>query len=97
MHKIGKAVARNDMKLLKDDQPQHSQILGCNCQGGLGTCPEQGKCLTDGVVYRATIIKTASGQTETYSGMAGSKVKDSWREQKGHIRNETGRQKTGLP
>jgi hypothetical protein len=96
MPNMGRAVATNNMKLLKDEQPQQPQTLGCNCQGGLGTCPVQGKCRTAGVVYRATITETASGQSETYTGMTGRQFKDRWREHMGNTRNESGREKSRL-
>ena len=28
---------------------------GCNCQKGVQSCPLQGKCQTQGLVYRATV------------------------------------------
>ena len=54
---------------------QQAQQPGCNCQGGTDTCPVQGKCQTDSVVYRATVTEVNSGQVETYTGVTGNTFK----------------------
>ena len=39
-------------------------------------CPVEGKCQTEGVIYRATVKEVTSGKEETYTGMTGRKFKD---------------------
>ena len=61
MPNMAKAVAQHNVKTLKDDTQRIVQQPGCNCQGGPGQCSVQGKCLTDSVVYRATVTEIGSG------------------------------------
>ena len=66
--------AMHNKKLLQEDQ-QDQELPGCNCQGGPAVCPVQGRCLTKGVIYRATVTDTESGQVETYTGVTGNTLK----------------------
>ena len=63
------------MKLLRPPAAAVS-VPSCNCQGGANNCPVEGKCQTEGVVYRATVKETVSGRQETYTGMTGRSFKD---------------------
>ena len=73
------AIARHNCKVLSEDVQAH-QPLGCNCDGGVASCPVQGKCQLTGVVYRACIRENASGKSETYTGLTGRKFMDRWKE-----------------
>ena len=77
MPSMAQAVSRHNMCILHDDQ-QNLQQPGCNCRGGPGSCPVQGKCLTDGVVYRAAVTETGSGNVEFYTGATGNTFKKRW-------------------
>ena len=66
MPNMAQAVSRHNAKVLKYDLPPPLPP-GCNCRYGTGTCPVQGRCLTDCVVYRATVKETVSGKEETYT------------------------------
>ena len=48
----------------------------------------QGRCLTDCVVYEATVKETVSGKEETYTGMTGNTLKDRWNGHKSDTRNQ---------
>ena len=36
-------------------QPQQQLQAGCNCEGGVPTCPMNGNCLVTNTVYSATV------------------------------------------
>ena len=67
MPDMAQDVAHHNTKVLNGDR-QADQQPGCNCQGGPGTCPVQGKCLTRCVVYEAAVEQIPTGKTETYTG-----------------------------
>ena len=48
---------------------------GCNCQGGPDTCPLDGQCKTDQLVYQATVVRTDKQTEETYTGLTGGTFK----------------------
>jgi hypothetical protein len=56
----------------------------------------QGRCLTDCVVYEATVKETVSGKEETYTGMTGNTFKDRWNGHKSDTRNHSDNAKTKL-
>jgi hypothetical protein len=96
MPSMAHAVARHNVKTLKDDPQPVAQQPGCNCRGGTGVCPVQGRCLTESVVYRATVTDTGSGSHETYTGVTGNTFKERYNGHSSDIRNVGGRNNTGL-
>ena len=87
MPNMAQAVSTHNAKVQSSNQQQQPlQQPGCNCQAGPATCPVQGKCLTNSVVYRATVTETASGNRETYTGMTGNTFKARWNGNNNDIR-----------
>ena len=68
----------------------------CNCRNGPTACPVQGHCLTESVVYRATIKEVISGKVETYTGLTGNRFKDRWNKHRSDMRNVKDRHNTSL-
>ena len=94
MPNMAQSVSRHNAKILQVDQQQ--QPPGCNCQGGPGTCPVEGKCQTDCVVYRNTVTEAGSGTAETYTGVTGNTFKKRWDGHKTDMRNPKYRNSTRL-
>ena len=101
MPNMASTVSRhNSMKILSDspaqiDAPVQARV-SCNCRQGLPSCPVQGKCLTDNVVYRDSVTETVSGKTETYTGLTGNTFKERWYKHNSDMRNEKDRHNTSL-
>ena len=95
MPNMSQAVSGHNAKLLREDR-QAEETPGCNCRGGPDTCPVGGKCLTDCVVYEATVTETHSGKKETYTGVTSRKFKQRWYEHNADMRKESSRIKSGL-
>ena len=77
------------MKVLQGNQQQQQlQQPGCNCRGGPGNCPVQGRCKTDCVIYRATVKETLSGSTETYTGVTENTFKERWDSHRNDMKNK---------
>ena len=96
MPSMAKAVARHNVKILKDDPAQALTPPGCNCRGGPAVCPVQGRCKTDCVVYRAAVTELGSGKTETYTGVTGNTFKERYNGHKSDIRHQKNRHNTCL-
>ena len=60
-------IARHNSKVLKKPEAEKAQP-GCNCRDKTKSCPLDGKCLTDRVVYKAT-VEEPSGVVNTYTGV----------------------------
>ena len=69
---------------------------GCNCQGGPTTCPLNGNCLIDELVYKATVTRTDTHQKETYTGLTGGTFKTRYNKHMSDFRNETYKSSTTL-
>ena len=95
MPNMAQAVAGHNTKVLNGDR-QPDQQPGCNCQGGPGTCPVQGKCLTRCVVYEAAVEQIPSGKTETYTGVTARSFKARLYEHRADMNKESSRIKSTL-
>ena len=94
---MAQAVSKHNTMVQRSNQQQQPlQQPGCNCQGGPATCPMQGQCLTDSVVYRASVTETASGNKETYTGLTANTFKARWNGHNSDMRLASGRSKTKL-
>ena len=69
---------------------------GCNCQGGQATCPLDGQCQTDQLVYQATVKRTDTQTVETYTGLTGGTFKKRYNQHMSDFRTQGGETKTTL-
>ena len=95
MPNMAQAVSGHNSKILREDR-QAVEQPGCNCRGGPHTCPVGGKCLTNCVVYEATVIETQSGKKETYTGVTSRPFKSRLYEHNADMRKSDSRTKTCL-
>ena len=79
MPNMGQAISAHNIKVAKEDEEQEP-TLGCNCRGGVATCPVGGECQVKGVVYQATVTREDNGKKETYTGLTSRRFKDRWYE-----------------
>ena len=96
MPNIAQAVAKHNVQILTGTPHAVQAQPGCNCRGGVDACPVQGRCLVRGVVYRATVTETASGNTETYTGATGNTFKERYNGHKADMRHKKNRHNTTL-
>ena len=73
MPNMGQVIAKHNSKVAKADQVQTPP--GCNCRGGPTKCPVNGSCLTEGVIYEATVTRGDNGKKETYTGLTARSFK----------------------
>ena len=79
MPNMATSISRHNSKLLREDRHM-ARSLGCSCKGGAASCPVQGVCKQEGVVYEACVKERISGKTETYTGLTGRTFKQRWNE-----------------
>ena len=82
---MAQAVSGHNSKLLREENQVEEQP-GCNCRGGPQNCPVGGKCLTDNVIYEATVTETQTGSKETYTGVTSRQFKKQFYEHNTDIR-----------
>lgn len=75
MPNMGQIIARHNSKVAIQGQGQQPPP-GCNCKRGPATCPVNGVCLTEGVVYQATVTRGDNKKEETYTGLTSRSFKD---------------------
>ena len=92
---MSQAVAGHNSKILSEDRIVEEQP-GCNCIGGLETCPVDGNCQATGVVYQASVKEILTGKVETYTGATSRRFKDRLYEHRTDMNNEDGKTKTAL-
>ena len=88
---IKKIISSHNQKVLrKIENPEQKKM--CNCQKP--PCPLQGKCLTDNLVYQATV--KCDGSEHTYVGLASTTFKLRLGNHKKSINHERYRKETSL-
>ena len=87
MPNMGQSINKHNIKLSTRKQPQDDH-RGCNCQGGLNSCPVDGACQTKGVVYQATALREDNGTKETYTGLTSRRFKDRYYEHRQDFKSE---------
>ena len=87
MPNVKNVLSRHNAKISKiRDVPEPPP--GCNCQGGPATCPLDGQCLTDELVYQATVTRTDTQTVETYTGLTGGTFKKRYNKHSWDFRND---------
>ena len=90
---MGCILAKHNSKIRnRQDSPPPP---GCNCRGGPPTCPVGGECLSECVVYQATVTNTVDNTIETYTGLTSRKFKTRYYEHTADMRDQN-RNGTGL-
>ena len=82
---MGQALSKHNSKLRNQQDPKPLPV--CNCRGGIPACPVGGECQMTGVVYQATVTRTDTNTTETYTGLSARRFKDRLYEHRADIRD----------
>ena len=64
---MGRVISKHNSKVSNNQMPHPPP--GCNCRGGAAKCPVGGACLTEGVIYQASVEREDDHSTETYTGL----------------------------
>ena len=75
-------------------QAENTQIL-CNCRANR-QCPLDGKCLTSGIIYQATVTREDNTNIENYIGLTENSFKSRYTGHISSFKNEKGRSATTL-
>ena len=87
MPNVNKVLSRHNAKVSKlRDVPEPPP--GCNCQRGPATCPLDGQCQTDELVYQATVTRTETRTVETYTGLTGGTFKKRYNKHMWDFKND---------
>ena len=96
MPNMAQKISHHNSTFLKDEPVAAPPKRSCNCRNGPATCPAQGKCLMDSVIYRATVTEAVTGKKETYTGLTANRFKERWYAHKSDMNKAKNRQKTRL-
>ena len=93
MPNMAASIARHNSMVMR---LQPSNTAPCNCDGGAASCPVQGACKQEGVVYEACVKEINSNKMETYTGLTGRPFKKRWQEHQRTFDNSDKRNETSL-
>ena len=92
MPNIEKITSGHNKKLLKKGNPPQRN---CSCRDK-NNCPVQNKCLTNDVIYQATVTRQDNQKTETYIGLTARTFKERWNTHKTSFRLQSHQTETKL-
>ena len=87
--------AHNKTVLHKQTKPSENPPKECNCRKK-ESCPLRGKCLTESVVYQATVTRTDNQHKETYVGLTEGAFKTRYNNHTSSFRNPKHKHSTEL-
>ena len=85
-------ISSHNAKVIK--QKKLEPMRGCNCRGGVASCPLGGRCLIGCLVYKASVT-TAQGE-RSYLGQAASSFKLRFNNHKSSFKNDATSHSTAL-
>ena len=86
---------QNRRNLRSHNQSASKQTKQCNCRNQ-SSCPLDGKCLTEALVYKATIARAGDNKCKTYYGATEPAFKTRWRNHLQSLKNPSKRHDTEL-
>lgn len=92
MPDMASIINKHNKSILRADSPE--PVGGCNCRTGLSTCPLNGECLTDNVIYRAEVV--TDNDNKLYFGSCSTTFKERYGDHKMSINNINYKNKTEL-
>ena len=91
MASMGQVLQQHNSKVLRPKEEEEEE--GCNCRGGK-VCPLDGKCLAASLVYGATVTRSDTGGTSTYTGLTANTFKKRYDGHTSTFRHRTGNSST---
>ena len=76
MPNVGQILKTHNKKVLNQSQAHNNQDNPCNCRNK-NTCPLQGKCQTESVIYQAD-VELEDGKILSYIGLLEHSFKKRW-------------------
>ena len=71
-----------------NDEGQQQESEECNCNGRMGPCPLDGDCMKEkSCIYSCRVTRLDTGESETYTGLAGETFKKRFYGHNGNINN----------
>ena len=95
MPNIKQAISAHNSSVTKKSTPQQHQDKTCNCRNK-ASCPVDGNCLTEGIIYQAIVTRTDNNSKETYIGLTENSFKTRFNGHNSTFRNESRRNATTL-
>ena len=92
---LSRKISAHNKKILGEAQNQNEiEKRECNCSKN-NVCPVEGKCLTQEVIYQAT-VKKSDGLTDTYIGLTSNTLKQRITAHKSNFRTRNPKNATAL-
>ena len=74
---------------ISDDEGEDQEPDHCNCNGRMGPCPLDGECRREkSCIYSCKVTRLDTGESETYTGLAGDTFKSRFYGHNGNINNK---------
>jgi hypothetical protein len=95
MPNVKKVITNHNRSILKKSTQNEASDRNCNCRRK-NECPLNGKCLTESVIYQASVKREDNNKEETYIGLTENTFKIRYNGHTNSFRNESKRNSTTL-
>ena len=77
MNNIKSIIIKHNAHIIRNSQSQNTETDNCNCDNK-NTCPLPKQCMTNNIIYKATVTTNNTNDTKHYIGIKATTFKGKW-------------------
>ena len=75
MNNVKSIITKHNAHIIRNSQSQNTETDNCNCDNK-NTCPLPKQCMTNNIIYKATVTTNNTNDTKHYIGMTATTFKE---------------------
>jgi hypothetical protein len=75
MNNVKSIITKHNAHIIRNSQSQNTETDNCNCDNK-NTCPLTKQCMTNNIIYKATVTTNNTNDTKHYIGMTAPTFKE---------------------
>ena len=95
MNNVKSIITKHNAHIIRNSQSQNTETDNCNCDNK-NTCPLAKQCMTNNIIYKATVTTNNTNDTKHYIGMTATTFKERYANHTSSFRHKKDSNKTEL-
>ena len=95
MNNVKSIITKHNAHIIRNSQSQNTETDNCNCDNK-NTCPLPKQCMTNNIIYKATVTTNNTNDTKHYIGMTATTFKERYANHTSSFRHKKDSNKTEL-
>ena len=95
MNNVKSIITKHNAHIIWNSQSQNTETDNCNCNKK-NACPLPKQCMTNNIIYKATVTTNKTNDTKYYIGMTATTFKERYANHTSYFRHKKDSNKTEL-